>query len=174
MSMVDWSKAPEDATHYGPATPDWNACWMKKVGGEWHGWLAKYDTKWGYLASATNDRARIASLIERPKQPQAWSGPEDGLPPVGQEFMFKVKGIHQGIGFVSFYGEEFCVIKNTTNDGGPAEQVCKICDLSVITDSERRDAAIADMYSVCQAYRESMLDAFFGKLYDAGFKREVV
>ena len=34
---IDWTQAPEDATHYLPEQPhlDWVECWYKKVGNDW-------------------------------------------------------------------------------------------------------------------------------------------
>lgn len=84
MSKVDWSLAPEDATHFGPSNKDWESCWMKKIGNRWYGWLYPTDTKWDYLADASSNQSRISMLVKRP-QPKPWSGPEDGLPPVGLE-----------------------------------------------------------------------------------------
>ncbi|MNQ59341.1 hypothetical protein D3C85_735750 [compost metagenome] len=34
--MVDWTIAPEGATHYGPKTKGYHASWYKKVDGIWH------------------------------------------------------------------------------------------------------------------------------------------
>ena len=82
MSKVDWSLAPDDATHFGPSTKDWEPCWMKKIGNHWYGWLYPTDTKWDYLADASSNQSRISMLVKRP-QPKPWSGPEDGLPPAG-------------------------------------------------------------------------------------------
>lgn len=179
MSKVDWSKAPEDATHYGPATPDWNACWMKKVGGEWHGWLAKYDTKWGYLTSATHDRARIASLIERPKQPQAWSGPEDGLPPVGTVCEARILLPGQ-----SNYLWRRCEVVYRNDEMSQSELL--VVDIEKTTArwadefraikteediaSDKRESAIRELMDIAQV--DCRVTA--ARLVDAGFKREGV
>lgn len=76
MTQIDWSKAPEGATHYGPAVEgEWLECWHKNVNGEWLGWLADGDTRW---STAGNSNSRIKQFIPRP---QEWTG--SGLPPVG-------------------------------------------------------------------------------------------
>ena len=35
MPEIDWSKAPDDATHYSPETCDWLPCWVKQEGTAW-------------------------------------------------------------------------------------------------------------------------------------------
>jgi len=33
---VDWKRAPKGATHFGPKTKTYEACWFKKSDGAWH------------------------------------------------------------------------------------------------------------------------------------------
>ncbi|MGA3827263.1 hypothetical protein [Pseudomonas chlororaphis] len=33
---ANWKKAPDGATHYGPKSKQYSACWYKKVDGVWH------------------------------------------------------------------------------------------------------------------------------------------
>ena len=78
--QIDWSKAPEGATHYLAENKKhgWFACWYKYGSNEWlcmsdsnrHGWIAD------------NDDVELFEpmLIKRPTTP-SWSG--EGLPPVG-------------------------------------------------------------------------------------------
>jgi len=72
MSEIDWSKAPEGATHYTPRGLD--VCWFRHDGEGWRSWI---DGRWGV---AYGSEGFFESLIPRPTQ---WRGPEDGLPPVG-------------------------------------------------------------------------------------------
>lgn len=113
--------------------------------------------------------------VERP-QPKPWSGPEDGLPPIDLEVLFKVKGRHQGFGYVSFYGEEFCVIRNTTPDGGPTEQVCMIDEFSAIQTRSAYEATTARETAIRELMDIAQVDCRVtaARLVDAGFKREVV
>lgn len=85
MSKVDWSLAPEGATHFLPAQSDAHTdIWLKMKEGivlsvgysGIHEWTHNY-------TKACQPCTNIKRAIERPKQPQVWSGPEDGLPPVG-------------------------------------------------------------------------------------------
>lgn len=76
-SAVDWSKAPADATHYGPnSDAGLRACWYKMEEGEWFYLTEAQD----FGDSATWQRSRVdrEDKVERPKQ---WDG--EGLPPVG-------------------------------------------------------------------------------------------
>lgn len=80
MSKADWGLAPEGATHWvGGSWPwhkhDGNVAYYFGLGGHWK-----------RLVCADVERVEkeyAHSIEERQKQPQAWSGPEDGLPPVG-------------------------------------------------------------------------------------------
>lgn len=75
MSKVDWSLAPEGATHYAAY------CYYKKVYGVWMMHIGYGE--WCKSESMYNGQIKPSEIIERPKQPEAWSGPQDGLPPVG-------------------------------------------------------------------------------------------
>lgn len=76
MSAPDWSKAPIDATHYGPENNDWCESWLKRDGDDWFYWDIDL---W---ANESMTPIRILQAIPRPAQ---WRGPQDGLPPVGME-----------------------------------------------------------------------------------------
>lgn len=84
MSKVDWSLAPEDATHYGQGEDC--GYWAKSIGNQQYFInIASWDNgKW----KEVSERYEEEFLAARPKQ--AWSGPEDGLPPVGIEIEIKI------------------------------------------------------------------------------------
>jgi hypothetical protein len=73
---IDWSKAPEGATHCDESTS--SPQWYKKVAGGWH---FEYDNCW-YVSNNKPDYNE--RLTPRPVV-AAWRGPQDGLPPVGME-----------------------------------------------------------------------------------------
>lgn len=68
--------APEDATHYA------KYCHYKVIGDTWMVYIS--DNEWVKSDSMYNGQIKPSDIIARP-QPKPWSGPEDGLPPVGIE-----------------------------------------------------------------------------------------
>ena len=72
---IDWSKAPEGATHKDPDTD----CFYKIVKDVWH--LIYGDGESFVSASIYNGETKPSDLIERPNKQEAWGG--EGLPPVG-------------------------------------------------------------------------------------------
>lgn len=76
---IDWSKAPEGATHWEPTGPEFHEGWMRKVGDKWSYWL-EGSKVWGLSGPACYVSAeREATFEPRPQEP--WNG--KGLPPVG-------------------------------------------------------------------------------------------
>ncbi|HEP7907062.1 TPA: hypothetical protein ACRMT7_006019 [Pseudomonas aeruginosa] len=76
---IDWSKAPEGATHWEPKGTEFGEGWMKKVGNEWSYWLEGSEVWAGVWADCFVSAEREATFEPRPQDP--WSG--QGLPPVG-------------------------------------------------------------------------------------------
>lgn len=76
---VDWSKAPEGATHFDTGMHNRVAGWMKFKNEIWYWWPsedAPIDKKW--YSSLNQHRVKTDGFIERPI---TWIG--EGLPPVG-------------------------------------------------------------------------------------------
>lgn len=76
MIEIDWSKAPEGATHYCPETDDLMAAWFKPSGDEWL--FAIDQSPMRYWRPYNEDFPNDMPLVQRPT---AWNG--EGLPPVG-------------------------------------------------------------------------------------------
>lgn len=153
---------PEGATHQGEL-----GRYYKCVHGEWF-----YANNFGHWRKYYSGRpCNVKSLA----QPKPWSGPEDWLPPVGVEVYFDYQGHPQGSGKVLFYGNEFCIVQNTTV-GEPYEQVALIEDYrfkslhktgSLI---DERETAIREIMDVAQV--DCRVTA--ARLVDAGFARKMV
>ena len=79
MSEIDWSKAPEGATHWQPDTRQCEAGWLKIHGLSVWAWIPGR----GWVGDAEMDD----HVVPRPTE---WRGPEDGLPPVGTVAMGKM------------------------------------------------------------------------------------
>lgn len=78
MDTIDWSKAPEGATHWEPDSADWFEGWMLQTDGRWFSWSEEHRA-WNPTSSVSPSRA--ATFIHRPAEPTTWDG--TGLPPVG-------------------------------------------------------------------------------------------
>lgn len=110
MSVIDWSKAPEGATHYMPESDVWTCgFWKKEDGGNYfHG-----GDEWRLTFAEPFHNPR---LISRPTD-QPWTGA--GLPPVGAVVECTFAAERQSIwhrGTVVYRGtqpegDEFVVVK---------------------------------------------------------------
>jgi len=76
MSEIDWSKAPEGATHCNPESSQ--ASWYRRNEGQW-----EYYSSPVFAWMLSNNSAPFFDRLK--VRPTAWRGPEDGLPPVGAE-----------------------------------------------------------------------------------------
>jgi len=73
MSEIDWSKAPEGATHYGPETECFSEAWFKREG---ENWLSYFGGGSWFSMGKSLFESRLESMIPRPQSTQ-------GLPEVG-------------------------------------------------------------------------------------------
>lgn len=80
MSNLNW---PEGATHYLQAGEE--STRFRDLSGENWKYFNTNTGKWSRHYFSSRHLLTRTDLIERPKQPKEWSGPEDGLPPVGTE-----------------------------------------------------------------------------------------
>lgn len=169
MSKVDWSLAPEGATHKD-FTP--------------HGLWYRFNTEtdivcyWNnkvWQKSGTTEQYNDGSMDHMEARPvKPWSGPEDGLPPVGVEcevdhgngkhwdkvtilahhgekaiYLDPIRGIHYIWGLL----KDFRTIRT------PEQRA-----------AEKRETAIRELMDIAQV--DCRVTA--ARLVDAGFKREVV
>lgn len=84
MSKVDWSLAPDDATHFGSGEDC--GYWVKiDKGTQYFINISSWDSGHWKESPEPDD---VSLLVERPRK--QWSGPQDGLPPVGLEIEIKI------------------------------------------------------------------------------------
>ena len=77
---IDWSKAPEGATHVGTKKVPGVTCWYKLKEDVFYFWYCTNDDlDFDGWAESKGDPIHTP-LIERPKKQEAWNG--EGLPPV--------------------------------------------------------------------------------------------
>lgn len=185
---IDWDKAPTDATDYFPGNYQYAAHWVKKgfyciEGFESGGWR--------------EDRSPLSAskFYARPTpQPKPWSGPEDGLPPVGLEVEIKIDFKRAPPYAIITLTELSVDVQNHT----PRFQKVKVlyasskylvaesCGAECLTPmscveirairtpeqlaSDKRETAIRELMDIAQV--DCRVTA--ARLVDAGFKREVV
>ncbi|NPY72764.1 hypothetical protein DZ963_014100 [Pseudomonas aeruginosa] len=176
---IDWSKAPEGATHWEPRGIVFDEGWMKKVGNEWSYWLEGSEVWAGVWADCFVSAEREATFEARPQE--AWDG--QGLPPVGIEAeaiwdgadiaYFRAKILAHDEGRVVF---RWCEGKRKGQYGSYA--VLKFGSLPAFRPlrtpeqiaAEEREKAVGDMAMSIQGvpYQYPTLYA----LFDAGYRRQ--
>lgn len=147
MSQIDWSKAPEDATHHGRGE---DCCyWAKCIGDQQYFInIARWDNgKW----KEVTERYDEAFLTSRPKS--EWTG--EGLPPVGVRIEAKHKNAQADWARPGFYETEIVAIGKQLvifeADGSGHEKVGRLADYifrpirtpEQIAAEQRRKSAIA-------------------------------
>ena len=173
MSKVDWSLAPEGATHKETSCP--NGFWYKF---DFHNNQACFWSGKGWTnpisADAYNDGS-MDTMEPRPAKP--WSGPEDGLPPTGTVCELRTKRGGWGEAEIKYQGRRgICVWLWVRHDGNSeqvewAESPDKLEFRAIRTPaqiaSEKRETAIRELMAIAQV--DCRVTA--ARLVDAGFKR---
>ncbi len=174
---IDWTKAPEGATHWEPRNDMYRESWMKNVADKWFFWGSR---RKAWIEEFEVSAEREATFEPRPQEP--WNG--KGLPPVGTvcehygtaddlawlEVEVIGHGNVDGRNVALFrYGTgspRFTVSYSTANNFRPirtpeqiaAEERSKECDrIFVILSSIEREGNRSDMAEA---------------LYDAGYRRQ--
>ena len=166
-SKIDWSKAPEDATHYQAATHGVFECWLKpghsvRVSRREQDWRED-----GYA-----DDLIATSAIKRP-----WSG--EGLPPVGVVCEYRcansqwrqVKVIAH---MIEMQKDNPCAVSQLGDTGplciGGASSFRPIRTPEQIA-ADEREAAIDEMLASTPAPGSDISLRVCEKLYDAGYRK---
>jgi hypothetical protein len=186
MSKVDWILAPLLATHAGEFNGEFT-CWY---------WLGS-DGIWRYskgnmdLWERVTANKPIADLTERPAQVKQWSGPQDGLPPVGSRVEIVAEADEYAPDwdrYADHIGKTVTIIAHqeakhsqpiavySSGDDGQYEYHSLIakCFRAIRTQeqlaAEQRETAIREIMDIADV--DCRVTA--ARLVDAGFKREVV
>ena len=164
---IDWSKAPEDATHKDPDTD----CFYKLVKDVWH--LIFGDGESVVSASIYNGETKPSDLIERPKKQEAWGG--EGLPPVGVTCEFTSNDGYNWKPCRILYTDEVSILTGEL-EGKADRRLLRKCDADVKfrpiptaeqVAAEKRDKAVSEM--VDSLKRFNSIHEACGMLYDAGY-----
>ena len=162
---IDWSKAPEGATHWEPSSYEFAEGWMRKVGDKWSYWL-EGSKVWGLSGPACCVSAeREATFEERPQEP--WNG--QGLPPVGIAVEW-LSWPHGWVGgrVVGHDGKVTVVSHNDGYTGCHPYQVRPMPTPEQIA-AEEREQAINEMRAIIDSAGPTV-HAKLAALYDAGWR----
>ncbi|HEJ1117819.1 TPA: hypothetical protein SLU31_005656 [Pseudomonas aeruginosa] len=163
---IDWSKAPEGATHWEPTGPEFHEGWMKKEGDYWFYWV-EGTNKWFHGPSCNVSAERAATFEARPQE--AWDG--QGLPPVGAKCLTDRNDFLREVTILC-HGET----RTFVFDHGSQEEICLVLKDRVFLPirtpeqiaAEEREKAIEEM-----CFAEETLTVKQAKaLYDAGYRRQ--
>lgn len=175
MSQIDWSKAPEDATHHGRGD---DCCyWAKQVDGKQYFInIARWDSgRW----KEVTERYDVEFLTSRPKS--EWTG--EGLPPVGLtcEFMwnYKREGSEYVKARVLFHDGGSAVVRILEGEGKGsiresrggdcgAHPIFKLIRTPEQIAAEQREKSIAEM---CEVTGDKITLRSAEALYDAGYRK---
>lgn len=164
---------PEGATHkaVGPRID----CWYKNINCLGFEFMNQGGSEWLKRDGMPNwPYERIAN-----EQPKPWSGPEDGLPPVGTICELRTKRGGWGEAEIKYQGRRgICVWLWVRRDGNSeqvewAESPDKLEFRAIRTPeqiaADKRETAIRELMDIAQV--DCRVTA--ARLVDAGFKREV-
>jgi hypothetical protein len=172
--VIDWSKAPEGATHYTPNGVGFFAAFWRKYDGKWtDAWIIESHS-WPFVHYKNPCGPSHASLaVERP-QPTPWSG--EGLPPVGT--VCEVNDarndtwtrVDEVLASASLSDRDVAVFRIGDYIAySPADRFRQIRTPEQIAADERK-AAIDEMAMIgCMADSPRSLSE---KLYDAGYRKQ--
>jgi hypothetical protein len=176
MSNLNW---PEGATHYLSAG-DMNTRFRDLSGKEWK-YFNAHTGKWAQHYFSSEELLARHDLIARPK-PKQWSGPQDGLPPVGTvcrvikkdgamapldtecEVIAHYRNGHNTLAAFKFGKDYSMHVCSATKDCFGVEETPE--QLA----AELRETAIREIMDIADV--DCRVTA--ARLVDAGFKREVV
>lgn len=183
---IDWSKAPEGATHWDPGLNCRVAGWMRLDGQTWYWWPAEtaYSCPKKWHESLNQHKVNSEGFTERPT---LWDG--KGLPPVGVPIEAKHKNAQPDWARPGFYetvivaiGKQLVIFEA---DGNGSEKVGKLSDYifrpirtTEQIAAEERAATIktilADAGVTDSAWNDDPeAEVWAAALYDAGYRKQV-
>ncbi|HCT8042339.1 TPA: hypothetical protein OT951_003678 [Pseudomonas aeruginosa] len=166
---IDWSTAPEGATHWEPRSDKYREAWMKSAADKWFFWGSR---RKAWIEESGISAEREATFEPRPQE--TWNG--KGLPPVGLIVEWKAALDHdwQRVTVLAYAngdawfqpedGPSFIV-------GNPAN-FRRIRTLEQIA-AEEREKAISEMLGLYNSSYWPMTSKQFCEiLFDAGYRRQ--
>lgn len=169
---IDWTKAPEGATHWEPSSYEFVEGWMRKVGDKWSYWL-EGSKVWGLSGPACCVSAeREATFEARPQE--AWDG--HGLPPTGLLVEWKSGLDHEWRRVtVLAYANGDAWLQPEDGDSfivGNPENFRRIRTPEQIAAEERSKECDRIFFILSSVEREGNRSDMAEALYDAGYRRQ--
>lgn len=181
---IDWSHAPEGATHWDTGMNNRVAGWMRLDGGIWYWWPAEgaFSCPKKWHASLNQHMVKSEGFIARPTY---WTG--EGLPPVGTVCEVEVatdadsadkrpEGWHKTTVLAHYapYGDELQVAVCPVNR--KVYQRIAECFRPIRTPeqiaSDERETACRQLLKDCYQDENSFALIQAGRLYDAGWRKQ--
>lgn len=171
---IDWSKAPEGATHYCTSSLDgthWRD-YSSEIGLYWH--VGQWKS---HLATSEEILSRGSSFVPRPAQ---WNG--EGLPPAGTVCELVCDGVNQGVVTVMYISEQFAVCKNHKHQHEQGAKTRRYKFRPIRTPeqiaAEEREKGILLMAHDCGHWWKSEKDTsclppIFSAMWEAGYRKQV-
>ncbi|HHH9220650.1 TPA: hypothetical protein ACP303_005129 [Pseudomonas aeruginosa] len=165
---IDWTKAPEGATHWEPKSYYFAEGWMRKVGNEWSFWSEASESWVRGTLTCNVSAEREATFEARPQE--EWGG--KGLPPVGVRVSIFDDGDlvygHGESGEVIAHVEDCAVIRMSYGLGCFTAKNLRTPEQIA---AEEREAGISDMQTITDGAGPTVY-AKLSALYDAGYRRQ--
>jgi hypothetical protein len=158
--------APEGATHFRPGCHKYVAHWVKLDGESRY--MIRVDCDSNFIADPTP--RPLSECIPRPSSP-AWSGPQDGLPPVGIDLQW-FSPVYGWIGgkVVAHDGQTIIVRHNDGYEGCYLHNV-KACRTPEQIAADQREAAINEMVDDLQPSSGGATKLIAERFYLAGYRK---
>lgn len=168
---IDWSTAPEGATHWEPRSYDFAEGWMRKDGDGWSYWSEGREVWVRGVLTCDVSAEREATFEARPQE--TWDGQD--LPPVGIEceFSLNLGSIGWAKGRVIGHDGVFAVISHKGKYHPRNEHSVRPIRTPEQIAAEEREKAINQMISDA-GYVDPKIGTFVAmrNLYDAGYRRQ--
>lgn len=165
---IDWSTAPEGATHWEPRSDKYREAWMKSAADKWFFWGSR---RKAWIEESGISAEREATFEPRPQD--AWDG--EGLPPVGI-YVEWLSSAHGWLGgrVVGHDGSVAVVSHNDGYTGCHPHEVRPMPTPEQIAAEEREKAIseMLDLYINNGAYWPMTSKQFCEILFDAGYRRQ--
>lgn len=174
MSKVDWSLAPEDATHFRHDSRCYSTGgiqYYRLLDEQWFYWGEALGFGWKSCDRPCGPVIKLSSAPDKAK----WSGPEDGLPPINARIYMHLDDSDEWIlgtviAHVTLEDGDVAVAHNGKDVFNGYASDFRAIWTPESRESDRRETAIRELMDIAQV--DCRVTA--ARLVDAGFKREVV